>query len=275
MNRLGQAVEPDSTVDSPTMKMLASIVLALVLFVSAAPAMPASADSFEDRVLDLANQERASRGLAPLALSAELQSAARGYAGAMASGGFFSHNGPDGSTPRSRIEAAGYHGWSFFAENIAAGQGSPEAVMASWMNSEGHRKNLLDPRAKEIGIGHVFAGGTRYGHFWVQNFGTRPGAPAAPLASKAIAPPANANGCDFKMGFAALRGMIPGVVGGCVENERHTPENGDALQQTSGGLLVWRKADNFTAFTDGSRTWVNGPYGLQTRANSERFSWEK
>jgi hypothetical protein len=101
------------------------------------------------------------------------------------------------------------------------------------------------------------------------------------LASKAVAPsaaapaPGNANGCAFKMGFAALRGMIPSVVGGCIENEHHNPENGDALQRTSGGLLVWRKADNFTAFTDGSRTWVNGPYGLQSRSNSERFAWEK
>jgi hypothetical protein len=161
------------------------------------------------------------------------------------------------------------------AENIAAGQGSPEAAMNSWMNSEGHRKNLLDPRAKEIGVGHVFAGGTRYGHYWVQNFGARPG---APHASKAIAPPpsaTNQNGCDFKMGFAALRGHIPGVVGGCVENERHNLDNGDALQQTTGGLMVWRKADNFTAFTDGARTWVSGPFGVQTRLNSERFSWEK
>jgi hypothetical protein len=257
------------------MKAFARLLLALLLFTALAPAASASADSFEDSVLALANQERASRGLAPLTMASELQNAARGYAGAMASGGFFSHNGPDGSTPSSRAEAAGYGGWTWVAENIAAGQGSPEAVMGAWMDSEGHRKNLLDPRAKEIGVGHVHAGGTRYGHYWVQNFGARPG---APLASKAIAPPApaaaNQNGCAFQMGFAALRGQIAGVVGGCIENEHHNPENGDALQRTSGGLLVWRKSDNFTAFTDGSRTWVNGPYGVQSRLNSERFSWE-
>jgi uncharacterized protein YkwD len=254
------------------MRLFAQLFVALALFAALTPAAPAWADSFDDRVLDLANQERASRGLAPLSLSAELQSAARGYAAAMAGGGFFGHDGPDGSTPGSRIEAAGYRGWTFYAENIAAGQGSPEAVMAAWMNSDGHRKNLLDPRAREIGIGHVFAGGTRFGHFWVQDFGARPGAGA--LANKGIAPPANRNGCAFQLGFAALREIIPGVVGGCVENEHHNPDNGDALQQTSGGLLVWRKADNFTAFTDGARTWVKGPHGLQTRLNSERFSWE-
>jgi len=52
-------------------------------------------------------------------------------------------------------------------------------------------------------------------------------------------------------------------------------ENGNAEQRTSGGLLVWRKVDNFTAFTDGGTSWINGPNGWQSRPNSERFSWEK
>jgi hypothetical protein len=63
-------------------------------------------------------------------------------------------------------------------------------------------------------------------------------------------------------------------VGQCLENEQHNPANGDGLQHTTGGLMVWRKADNFTAFTDGFRSWVNGPFGLQQRLNSQRFSWE-
>ena len=46
------------------------------------------------------------------------------------------------------------------------------------------------------------------------------------------------------------------------------------MQQTANGLLVWRKADNFTAFTDGYRSWIAGPYGVQARLNSERFFWE-
>jgi hypothetical protein len=80
--------------------------------------------------------------------------------------------------------------------------------------------------------------------------------------------------CRFVLGFAALRAQIPAVVGACLEDERHNPENGDTLQRTTGGLLVWRKADNWTAFTDGHRTWINGPNGLQRRLNSERFDWE-
>ena len=80
--------------------------------------------------------------------------------------------------------------------------------------------------------------------------------------------------CQFVLGFKTLRDLIGhGIVGECLENEHHGA-NGDALQQTTGGLLVWRKADNWTAFTDGYRSWVNGPYGLQQRLNTQRFAWE-
>ncbi len=89
-------------------------------------------------------------------------------------------------------------------------------------------------------------------------------APAAPPA----APPA------FKLGFATLASLIPDIVGQPVENE-HYGANGDSLQQTTTGLMVWRKADNWTAFTNGSMTWVNGPYGVMERGNNERFDWEK
>ena len=93
------------------------------------------------------------------------------------------------------------------------------------------------------------------------------------------APSVWAADCKFVLGFATLKALIdeaagPDKVGQCLENERFNPENGDALQQTTGGLLVWRKADNWTAFTDGYRTWINGPYGLQMRLNTEHFDWE-
>lgn len=92
----------------------------------------------------------------------------------------------------------------------------------------------------------------------------------------------NAQTCQFILGFQTLHNLIPNIVGDCLENEHFNPQNGDALQLTTGtntdgsvgGELVWRKADNFTAFTDGFNTWVNGPFGLQMRLNSERFFWE-
>lgn len=78
---------------------------------------------------------------------------------------------------------------------------------------------------------------------------------------------------EYTLGFKALADQLPDVVGAPVENEQLTPE-GDSIQQTTHGLLVWRKADNWTAFTDGERSWVSGPEGIQIRANSERFAWE-
>ncbi|MCL4508329.1 MAG: hypothetical protein M1296_02250 [Chloroflexi bacterium] len=86
--------------------------------------------------------------------------------------------------------------------------------------------------------------------------------------------PYEAATCSFVLGFATLDHLIPSVIGSCLDNEQHDPVTGDALQHTTNGLLVWRKSDNFTAFTDGYHTWVNGPNGVQERLNSQRFSWE-
>jgi peptidoglycan/xylan/chitin deacetylase (PgdA/CDA1 family) len=68
-------------------------------------------------------------------------------------------------------------------------------------------------------------------------------------------------------------------VGDCVDDEAHDPVSGDAIQHTTahhgrGGLLVWRKPDNWTAFTDGERSWIDGPFGVQSRPNTGCFSWE-
>ncbi len=92
------------------------------------------------------------------------------------------------------------------------------------------------------------------------------GLPATPLAQ--------AQSCRFVLGFATLHDLIPQIVGECLDNETHNPENGDGLQMTTNGLMVWRKADNFTAFTNGFQSWVNGPFGVQTRLDSQRLFWE-
>ncbi|TAK32386.1 MAG: hypothetical protein EPO21_15320 [Chloroflexota bacterium] len=93
----------------------------------------------------------------------------------------------------------------------------------------------------------------------------------------------SAANCQFVLGFKALHDAMPEIVGDCLRNERFNSRNGDTIQETTGtrtdggygGLLVWRKADNWTAFTDGYRTWVSGPYGIEQRLNTERFEWEK
>jgi zinc/manganese transport system substrate-binding protein len=92
--------------------------------------------------------------------------------------------------------------------------------------------------------------------------------PIAPAAAVGTEP------CQFQLGFATIKAMIPNQVGSCLDNESFNPDNGDTLQHTTIGLLVWRKSDNWTAFTDGYKSWINGPRGLQERLNSERFDWE-
>jgi hypothetical protein len=98
----------------------------------------------------------------------------------------------------------------------------------------------------------------------------------AVAASALIPAAANAQTtpCTFKLGFKLLRDQIPDTVGTCLVDEHWNLVNGDSLQETSRGLMVWRKIDNFTAFTDGYRTWVNGPFGVRQRLNTERFDWE-
>lgn len=85
---------------------------------------------------------------------------------------------------------------------------------------------------------------------------------------------AQAAPCQYTLGFATLATMIPHVVGTCLDNETYNPAMGDAVQHTTRGMLVWRKADNWSAFTDGYRTWINGPLGLQERLNTDLFQWE-
>ena len=84
------------------------------------------------------------------------------------------------------------------------------------------------------------------------------------------APPA---GCQFILGFKALHDLDPGDVGNCTDNQVFAA-NGDAQQHTANGLMAWRKADNWTAFTNGYTTWINGPDGLVHRLNTDRFPWE-
>ncbi|MFB7653176.1 MULTISPECIES: CAP domain-containing protein [unclassified Streptomyces] len=121
----------------------------------------------EAQVLALVNEERAAAGCSPVTANDKLTRAADDYSDVMASSGVMSHTGPDGSTMTTRVEAAGYQ-WSTLGENIARGQADAAAVMDSWMNSEGHRANILNCSFKELGVGvHVGDGGP----WWTQNFG--------------------------------------------------------------------------------------------------------
>ncbi len=123
-------------------------------------------------VLRLVNVERCSRNLQPLALNPQLTAAALRHSKDMANNNFFSHVGSDGSKFYERIKDAGYH-YKSAAENIAAGYSTPAAVMNGWMNSDGHRKNILNSNYREMGLALVKKSGTSYYNYWTQNFGYR------------------------------------------------------------------------------------------------------
>jgi len=80
--------------------------------------------------------------------------------------------------------------------------------------------------------------------------------------------------CQFILGFKTLHDMTPDITGDCQDNQAFAA-NGDSQQHTTKGLMAWRKADNWTAFTNGYMTWINGPNGLVSRLNTDRFTWEK
>ncbi|MFF9033564.1 CAP domain-containing protein [Streptomyces iakyrus] len=126
-----------------------------------------SAGGPEAQVVALVNKERAAAGCSPVTANDRLTRAADDYSDVMASSGVMSHTGPDGSTMTTRVEAAGYR-WSTLGENIARGQADAASVMKSWMNSPGHRANILNCSFKELGVGVHFGDG---GPWWTQNFG--------------------------------------------------------------------------------------------------------
>ena len=117
----------------------------------------------EQQVVDLVNQERAAYGLAPLTLNTELCNGARLKSQDMLDNGYFNHYSPTYGDPFDMMEALGFNSWYAAAENIARGQKTAEEVMNSWMNSPGHRANILSEEYAEIGVG--YAGG-----YWTQWF---------------------------------------------------------------------------------------------------------
>jgi len=123
--------------------------------------------AWAQEVLDLVNQERARVQAQPVEWHAEATTAAYGHSIDMDARNFFAHDNPDGDGPGERLRAAGVD-WGSYGENIAVGQKTPQDVMAAWMDSDGHRRNILDPRFTHLGIGvHTSYEG---GPWWTQNF---------------------------------------------------------------------------------------------------------
>jgi uncharacterized protein YkwD len=133
----------------------------------ASTAKAAADTSVAAQVLTLVNAERKKAGCKSVTLDARLTAAAAGHAEDMATANYFNHTSKDGRSFVDRIKAQGYS--KPRSENIAAGQPTVSAVMSAWMKSSGHRANILDCSATQMGA--ASAKGGSYGIYWVQDFG--------------------------------------------------------------------------------------------------------
>ncbi len=135
---------------------------------------------YEQQVVDLVNTERANHGLPPYKRVTALDEAARYHSADMGQDNYFDHNTYDRSGGTliyvcdtwTRI-ATYYTG--AMGENIAAGYATPQDVMTGWMNSTGHRNNILSTNNWEIGVGYAAISGSTYYRYWTQDFGRRSG----------------------------------------------------------------------------------------------------
>ncbi|MFF3710393.1 CAP domain-containing protein [Streptomyces phaeochromogenes] len=125
-----------------------------------------TASKAEAEVLSLVNEERAKAGCSPVTASSTLAALAESFSEDMAARGFFDHTDPSGASPWDRAEKLGIA--NLGGENIARGQADAAAVMEAWMNSPGHRANILNCDFKTLGVGAHFASG---GPWWTQDFG--------------------------------------------------------------------------------------------------------
>ncbi|MFI2855695.1 CAP domain-containing protein [Paenibacillus sp. JSM ZJ436] len=128
------------------------------------PAAPVTTEqaAMEAKVVELVNQERTKAGLKSLTVHQELAAMALDKAKDMSSNNYFAHTSPTYGSPYDMMKAYGIS-YRYAGENIAKGQRTPEEVMKAWMNSEGHRKNILSPNFTMIGVGY-------YNGHWVQEF---------------------------------------------------------------------------------------------------------
>ena len=156
----------------PCVQLSVLILSALLLtsFFLYTPTAAASPDIL-NQVIVLTNEHRRAAGCANLEWNPALATAAQRHADDMTRRNYFSHTSRNGASFAARIRSAGYR-YRLAAENIAAGQWSPEEVVASWMASPGHRANILNCRLRHIGVGMGQNGGSDFGIYWVQKFGT-------------------------------------------------------------------------------------------------------
>ncbi len=195
-------------------------------------------------------------------------------------------------------------------ENLAINNKSVDAAASStndqWMASPHHRPQIINAAYNVTGVGVICCTSVKnsngqmvsnvrlytqiFAQYSPEMLASLSGAAAPASAAPASAAPASAapasaipapvapapaavGACQYILGFKSLHDLDVSDTGDCTENQAFAA-NGDAQQHTTAGLMAWRKADNWTVFTNGYWTWINGPNGLATRLNTERFTGE-
>ena len=179
-------ISPDA--DKPTKAQKNGVAAAAQCADSETTPSEGNLGAMAQSVLCLVNAERADAGLAALTQNGQLDQAAQGMADEMVAKVFFSHETPDGRNLADRVEPTGYipnsDDW-VLGENLAWGSGAlstPRAIVNGWMNSEGHRKNILDGSYKEVGLGTKMGSpspSAKGGTVFVHNFGAKGGGGAS------------------------------------------------------------------------------------------------
>jgi uncharacterized protein YkwD len=162
------AAAPEAPAAAPTAPAPAAPVVPVVPVASVAPVAPAvpapATGGAEDQILALVNAERAAAGCGAVSADPGLTAVARAHSEDMRDRDFFDHVNPEGLSPFDRAERAGM---SARAENIAYGQPGPADVMAAWMDSSGHRANILNCDLTRLGVGIADGNG---GPWWTELF---------------------------------------------------------------------------------------------------------
>ncbi|MBY8912417.1 hypothetical protein KY305_06530 [Bacillus sp. YC2] len=131
---------------------------------SSTTAAPSSVSAYEKKVVELTNAERQKQGLKPLQIDEKLSKSAHAKSQDMKDKNYFDHQSPTYGSPFDMMKSFGIT-YKTAGENIAKGQPTPEAVVKAWMNSKGHRENILNPEFTQIGVGYVASG-----NIWTQQF---------------------------------------------------------------------------------------------------------
>ena len=209
--------------------------------------------TFISEVLKLTNEFRTQNGLPALKSNAELQATAQGHSQDMAVADYFSHTGKDGSAPWDRAKRVGYAANSM-GENIAAGQTTAQSVVQGWIDSPGHRANLLNRSYTELGVGYFLlendTGSVNYNHYWTQVFGSGDTDPSSNIPPTPTPTPTPAPT------------PTPTVINGTSGNDTLTAGSGSqTIYGYSGNDVIRAGAGNDTAYGQQGQDTIYGEDG--------------